>query len=433
MSIPDYQSLYVPILRVLSDGREARLAAIRERVAAVLRLSRTDAQATNAKGTLVFANRVSWALLHLFRASLVARPRRGVYRITQEGRRLYSLHPELIDNRLLKLYADISWEPGQTVWTCSSGPDASLEATARLSWKQIRARAAAFAIRWRDADSEREETRDFYNDFFRVFGACRRSVGQYERHVTINGRSGFIDFLWPGVLVVEQKSAGRDLGKAVSQAKRYVRALSPENRPRRILASDFQSFELHDLTEGGHADFALHELPDNVQRFDFLLGAQRRTLTLGALEDAARRRGEKLEAELLCRLRDQGPEFLSSSVRDLLVAMGYSDLGRGMFRSDELGLSLVRLQTLLVPGESEAALAHVTDFVHAVNESGATQGILAATSVFARRARDFAARSEKRILLINGTRLARLMARHGIGVYSRRLEIHGIDERYFGR
>ena len=46
----------------------------------------------------------------------------------------------------------------------------------RLSWNEIRARAAAFAEDWKDAAYEKGETRSFYNAFFRVFGVQRRSV-----------------------------------------------------------------------------------------------------------------------------------------------------------------------------------------------------------------------------------------------------------------
>ena len=81
-----------------------------------------------------------------------------------------------------------------------------------LSWSEVRARAAAFAEQWQDANYEKGETRSFYDAFSRVFGVQRRSVARYEAQVTkLDNRSGFMDLFWPGVLLVEQKSAGRDL------------------------------------------------------------------------------------------------------------------------------------------------------------------------------------------------------------------------------
>ena len=147
----------------------------------------------------------------------------------------------------------------------------------RLSWNEVRVRAASFAEEWRDAAYEKGETQSFYNDFFEVFDVRRRSVARYEEHVAkLDNRSGFIDLFWPGVLIVEQKSAGRDLGKAYGQAGEYFDALSERDRPRYILVSDFQTFELHDLDEREVVVFPLADLPAHVEAFGFILGVQRR-------------------------------------------------------------------------------------------------------------------------------------------------------------
>ncbi len=110
----------------------------------------------------------------------------------------------------------------------------------------------------------------FYNDFFNTFGVKRRSVARYEEHVRkLDNRSGFIDLFWPGVLLVEQKSAGRDLTKAYGQAGDYFDALPEQDRPRYILVSDFQTFELYGLDEWEYTFFALADLPQQVEKFGF--------------------------------------------------------------------------------------------------------------------------------------------------------------------
>ena len=89
----------------------------------------------------------------------------------------------------------------------------------RLSWNEVRVRAAAFADKWQEAAYEKGETQSFYNDFFQILGVERRTVARYEAHVAkLGNRRGFIDLFWPGVLIVEQKSAGRDLARAYEQA-----------------------------------------------------------------------------------------------------------------------------------------------------------------------------------------------------------------------
>ena len=186
----------------------------------------------------------------------------------------------------------------------------------RLSWNEIRSRATRFTDHWQGAVYEKGETQSFYNDFFDIFGVQRRSVARYEEHVTkLDDRSGFIDLFWPGVLIVEQKSAGRDLGSAYEQAGEYFDALPESQRPRYILVSDFQTFELRDLDEGDKVRFPLAELPAHVEAFSFILGIHRRAF------------------------RDQDPANIKASeligrLHDMLEEAGYKehDLERFLVR-----------------------------------------------------------------------------------------------------
>ena len=204
----------------------------------------------------------------------------------------------------------------------------------RLSWNEVRARAAAFADEWRAAAYEKGETQSFYNAFFEVFGVQRRNVARYESHVAkLDNRSGFIDLFWPGVLLVEQKSAGRDLKAAYEQAGEYFDALPERDRPRYILVSDFQTFELHDLDERQVVSFPLASLPERVDAFGFILGVQRRTFRdqdpanieaaelVGRLHDAladAGHRGYDLERFLVrvvfCMFADDTGVFESRDI-----------------------------------------------------------------------------------------------------------------------
>ena len=141
----------------------------------------------------------------------------------------------------------------------------------------MRVRAAGFARAWRGAVYEKGETQSFYNEFFRIFGVERRSVARYEEHVRrLDNTHGYIDLFWPRVLIVEQKSAGRDLTRAYGQAGEYFDALPEIERPGHILVSDFQTFELHDLDERERTVFSLADLPAHVEKFGFILGLRRR-------------------------------------------------------------------------------------------------------------------------------------------------------------
>jgi hypothetical protein len=148
----------------------------------------------------------------------------------------------------------------------------------RLSWNEIRSRAAAFSSDWAGEGYEKGQTQLFYRDLFEVFGMPVRRVASFEEPVKKLGeKRGFIDLFWKGVLLVEQKSAGRDLAKAKTQALEYFPGLKDADLPRYVLLSDFQTFELYDLEEDEAVAFKLKDLPQNVEKFAFILGVQKRS------------------------------------------------------------------------------------------------------------------------------------------------------------
>ena len=146
-----------------------------------------------------------------------------------------------------------------------------------LTQAEIRARVAKFAEDWKNEDYEKGETHSFYDAFFLVFGIGRRSVAVYEKFVRkLNDTHGFIDLFWPRKLLVEQKSAGRSLEKAMEQAEDYFTFLEEEQRPRYLLACDFQSFQLVDLEENKEDTFMLSELPQKIGLFNFMTDRKNR-------------------------------------------------------------------------------------------------------------------------------------------------------------
>src|SRR5487761_235596 len=159
-----------------------------------------------------------------------------------------------------------------------------------LSWNEIRHRAIAFSKEWTGARSERAEKQTFWNEFFNVFGMPRRAVASFEEPVKgISGRYGYIDLFWPRVALVEHKSFGKDLGKAESQAFRYIQDLAREGRtdeiPRYVIVSDFARIALHDLEPEDQrylplfdqwrvatVEFPLADFHSNIHHFAFIPG-----------------------------------------------------------------------------------------------------------------------------------------------------------------
>ncbi|MBT0962998.1 class I SAM-dependent DNA methyltransferase [Denitromonas iodatirespirans] len=147
-----------------------------------------------------------------------------------------------------------------------------------LSWNEIRSRALAFSREWADESSENAEAKSFWDAFFTVFGLTRRRVASFETPVKKgDGKGGFIDLLWRGVLLVEHKSRGKDLDKAIHQAFEYFPGLKERDLPRFVLVSDFAHFRLYDLDENAQHDFELADLHKNIKLFGFVAGYQSRS------------------------------------------------------------------------------------------------------------------------------------------------------------
>ena len=148
----------------------------------------------------------------------------------------------------------------------------------RLSWNEVRHRARKFVRDWKGAKNESAETQLFYNDFFNVFGISVKRVATFEKKIKISGdRVRYADLLWKNVLLVEQKSAGGDLIKAMNQAKQYLTGIEDSELPKFILVCDFQNFELTDLVKGETLKFKLSELPKQIERFGFMIDVEHRS------------------------------------------------------------------------------------------------------------------------------------------------------------
>ena len=111
MAVPDFQSLMLPALMTLVDGSPTPISEVRDRVAAAEGLTPEDVCEMLPSGRQsVLVNRVSWAVMHMERAGLLERTRRGVYRLMPEGERLLSRTPARIDMNVLRRY------PGYAEW-----------------------------------------------------------------------------------------------------------------------------------------------------------------------------------------------------------------------------------------------------------------------------------------------------------------------------
>lgn len=82
--------------------------------------------------------------------------------------------------------------------------------------------------------------------------------------------------------------------------------------------------------------------------------------------------------------------------------------------------------------DSLVPIGRVRDFAGALLAKKALKGVFITTSTFPKSAYDFVAQIDRRIILIDGNRLARLMIEHNVGVAVKETyEIKRVDAEYF--
>lgn len=106
MAVPQYDRMYMPLLECLKDGRPHRMLELCKGIAKQMGLSAQDvSECRGASRSPVFRYRVSWAKTYLAKAGLVETVQRGVYQITDEGRKVLEERPAPLDNAFLMRYA----------------------------------------------------------------------------------------------------------------------------------------------------------------------------------------------------------------------------------------------------------------------------------------------------------------------------------------
>jgi restriction system protein len=112
MSVPDYQSLMLPLLRRAAEAaRPARIIELAPVIGSDLRLSDEDlAQRLPSGRQALFHNRLHWAKQYLARAGVFSTAERGRFEVTDRGRALLSENLSTINNKVLARYPEfVSW------------------------------------------------------------------------------------------------------------------------------------------------------------------------------------------------------------------------------------------------------------------------------------------------------------------------------------
>ncbi|MDD3768588.1 MAG: restriction endonuclease [Aminobacterium colombiense] len=107
MTIPDYQSLLLPFLKHLSNGKEHTKQEMIDLLATDFKLTSAERKELLPSGRQkVFDNRVSWTRTYLKKALLLQSPARGRYTITDRGRQVLTENLSKIDVSYLKQFPE---------------------------------------------------------------------------------------------------------------------------------------------------------------------------------------------------------------------------------------------------------------------------------------------------------------------------------------
>lgn len=163
------------------------------------------------------------------------------------------------------------------------------------------------------------------------------------------------------------------------------------------------------------------------------------------LEQAFESISNDLAADLLSKVMEQTPNFFEHLVVDLMVKMGYggaySDAAQvtqltndegidGIIYEDKLGLDKIYLQAKR--WTNSVGRPTIQQFAGALVGQNATKGVFITTSTFTKEAREYVKGINQKIVLIDGSELAKYMIEYNVGVSVKKVyEVKRIDNDYF--
>jgi restriction system protein len=101
--VPDFQTLMLPLLQILSDGHEHVLRDTINQLSDQFHLTEEEKTELLPSGNQpIIDNRVGWARTYLKKAQLLENPRRAILKISDAGRKLLDTKPQRIDVKYLK-------------------------------------------------------------------------------------------------------------------------------------------------------------------------------------------------------------------------------------------------------------------------------------------------------------------------------------------
>ena len=209
--------------------------------------------------------------------------------------------------------------------------------TATLNINTLRQRASRFAKDFEGVGSEKQYDQKFINGFCGIFGISPSRIDyQYTVKEQSKAPPEWIDGLLRGTLLIEMKSARKNLDEAYRQASRYISKLNEKDLPDYILVSDFANLHLYNRKTGApRIEIKLADLPQQIEPFLFLAGYE-----AVAIERQAHINKEA--AETMARLHDaiKATGYTGKDLETYLVRLLFCLFAEDTGLFDENGLFL---------------------------------------------------------------------------------------------
>jgi len=107
MTVPDFQTIMLPLLKVAEDGQEHSGHEFLDKLAEHFGLTDDELNELLPSGKQTrFYNRVGWARTYLIKSRLLEMPRRSFYKITERGKEVLKSDPSRIDMNYLKRFPE---------------------------------------------------------------------------------------------------------------------------------------------------------------------------------------------------------------------------------------------------------------------------------------------------------------------------------------
>lgn len=107
MAIPDYQTVMLPLLKLVAKQGKVKLKDARAMIADEFKLTEQEKTALLPSGKQpIIYNRVGWAGTYLRKAGLLSLPQRGVMEITERGKKVLADNPPLINVKFLEQFPE---------------------------------------------------------------------------------------------------------------------------------------------------------------------------------------------------------------------------------------------------------------------------------------------------------------------------------------